>query len=578
MAWISRQIDVTDLPLSEGKNVVSVTAMSAGLDESESGSVVITPQGEFTWRKSEDGTYYICTGIGEFALPNITIPPVFDGLPVKEIGEFAFSLDNATPGTDAYSRLYNLHSVTIPHTVEKIGWGAFKGTPYLRYVTFDSSTKYNRIWFLDGFLMEDFRYYYETEDGETNGPWPGKQLEFAGTHPFGSSLYTALIPKNTCTLKFSGITSYVTGRPSRIESDNVMDLHWEPYGHFGWSRKTTNPEDGIYVAKIYEASIESMMNDYLASIGEETETPLTIDTGAFMNCKFLATLSMPDRLKTIGDSAFQGCEGLKFVLFPPTSRLESIGMGAFENCKILEKFSVGWPLSKEGQFPYHLTNIGATAFRNTGLLCISIGSSSNSVVPVYESITIGGSAFANCTQLYKATLSGCSMNELSQRLFSGCTSLCMVALPVSLKRISKEAFAGCSRLTSAYGSLDRIILNIPNTVEEIEPNAFFGCDTLDYIRLEDGAGWFYTDQDTHSYEHPISREITSSQTNTAEVFKAHAGWTFFKLDQMVAPEILVTNNILSIIDITGIAEEFKIYVDGTHRATLDIEANELTFV
>jgi hypothetical protein len=245
---------------------------------------------------------------------------------------------------------------------------------------------------------------------------------------------------------------------------------------------------------------------------------------------------------------------------------------------MLEEFRVSQSLNEsEGQFPYRLTNIGATAFRNTGLICISIGDTDAKVTDL-EPMTIGGSAFANCTQLYKATLSGCSMNELSQRLFSGCTSLCMVALPVSLKRISKEAFAGCSRLTSAYGSLDRIILNIPHTVEEIEPNAFFGCDTLDYIRLEDGAGWFYTDQDTHSYEHPISREITSSQTNTAEVFKAHAGWTFFKLDKMVAPEIFVTNNILTITDITGIAEEFKIYIDGVHRATLDIEYNKLTFV
>lgn len=579
MAKIARQVDVADLPLSDGKNVVSVTVKSAWIGESESASVEARPKGELDWEFSEEGQYYICAGIGDFALPNLAIPAEYAGYPVKEIADKAFSVEYATPNTDTYSKLFNLQRVTIPHTVERIGSNAFHGDGNLFTVTFDDSSQYYRAWFLDTRLLSDFRYYYETEDGETNGEWPGKPAVCVGNDDNGYPLYTALVPKNkNCTLKFSGIgQDFGATELSRVETTNIMALPIRPGQCVTWFLYSSPGYVAWTSITWYSVTAENLMKNYTASLGESTALPLTIEANAFHGCTFLNNLVLPDRLKTIGTFAFRGCSALKTVKFSLNSCLESVGYGAFENCTKLGTFSVVLSSStEEDQFPYHLTNIYSEAFKNTGLRSIRIGNI-NKLASDQEEIQFGSSVFENCTQLHTAYLS-CNAKVLHLRMFAGCTSLSLVMLPDTLERIKSEAFSGCSNLTCEGDPYFRNSLFIPYKVVEIEPYAFYGCDSLNRIGLGDHHGWFYTDQDTRSYENHIYHETFSSSADTAEVFKAHVDCTFFKLDQMVAPEVIVTNNILTITDITGIAEDFKIYVNGVHRATLNVETNKLTVI
>ena len=62
---------------------------------------------------SEDATYYIVTELGECTDTDIMIPKEHKGLPVKELGEYAFYFKN------------NITSVTIPEGVTKISASAF---------------------------------------------------------------------------------------------------------------------------------------------------------------------------------------------------------------------------------------------------------------------------------------------------------------------------------------------------------------------------------------------------------------------------------------------------------------------
>lgn len=65
---------------------------------------------------SEDGTYYVLRGIGACTDTNIVVPETYAGLPVKEIGVYAFCGQNAVT------------SITISKTVGKIGECAFDST------------------------------------------------------------------------------------------------------------------------------------------------------------------------------------------------------------------------------------------------------------------------------------------------------------------------------------------------------------------------------------------------------------------------------------------------------------------
>ncbi len=68
---------------------------------------------ELQYELSEDGDYYIVTGIGEDASGNITIPDTHDDKPVKAIGNHAF-----------WNKI-RITGVVIPGTVETIGENAF---------------------------------------------------------------------------------------------------------------------------------------------------------------------------------------------------------------------------------------------------------------------------------------------------------------------------------------------------------------------------------------------------------------------------------------------------------------------
>ena len=67
--------------------------------------------------------YYTVTGIGTCTDSDLIIPSVYEGLPVKEIGDSAFK------------KCTSLTSVTIPDNVTKIGYYAFSGCTSLTSIT-----------------------------------------------------------------------------------------------------------------------------------------------------------------------------------------------------------------------------------------------------------------------------------------------------------------------------------------------------------------------------------------------------------------------------------------------------------
>ena len=79
---------------------------------------------------------------------------------------------------------------------------------------------------------------------------------------------------------------------------------------------------------------------------------------AFAKCTGLTSLTLPDSLKSIGELAFGGCTSLTSVVFRSQGSLEIIGRGAFTQCTGLTSLTL----------PDSLENVGECAFRECASL------------------------------------------------------------------------------------------------------------------------------------------------------------------------------------------------------------------
>ena len=173
-----------------------------------------------------------------------------------------------------------------------------------------------------------------------------------------------------------------------------------------------------------------------------------IGTMAFYNCTGLAEIVIPDTVKTVGASAFEGCKNLTSADLG--KGVTTIGNSAFFGCSKLEAIAI----------PDSVTAMGVYAFSGcTGLTTVTMGEGLT---------TIGNSTFSGCTGLTDLTI-GKNVATIDVFAFSGCESLKDIAIPGNVTTIGKFAFYNCTGLESAQ---------IPVSVAAIGNNAFSGCNEL----------------------------------------------------------------------------------------------------
>ena len=159
------------------------------------------------------------------------------------------------------------------------------------------------------------------------------------------------------------------------------------------------------------------------------ERLIELPRGAFTDCRLLRTVDgLSDQLTNIHERTFSGCLHLERFVVPRC--VVRIGVGAFQDCFSLRTIS----------FPDKLEVIDNSAF----CACTVLGTVHPLVIPDSVS-SIGRAAFSACLGLETVVLP-CSLSNLGNSAFQGCVSLRWVSIPPRLRVVRKNTFRDCRKL------------------------------------------------------------------------------------------------------------------------------------
>lgn len=178
----------------------------------------------------------------------------------------------------------------------------------------------------------------------------------------------------------------------------------------------------------------------------------------YVDGELLERLVIPDEVTSIREYAFNCGKEIREIVFH--ENVKTIGRSAFLGCENLE-------LTRD-KLPNYLQTIGAYAFAK----CKKI-----SKVGIPSSVTeIGEAAFAMCSGMTQCIFAQeIQIEKISRKLFQGCTSLEKTTIPAGVTIIEGYAFQNCKKLNR---------ITIPATVISILSEAFYSCTNLEAVEFE----------------------------------------------------------------------------------------------
>lgn len=210
-------------------------------------------------------------------------------------------------------------------------------------------------------------------------------------------------------------------------------------GAWGYDGQTlqTNTEEGVEMSftVICELDKTCMVKSYGAISGSTTgqvTIPSTVDGYT---------------VTAIGTSAFLYCRTLTSIIIPNT--VTSIGHGAFSYCTGLTSITI----------PSSVTHVEADAFDYTNWTTLLTES--------YDDVAYAGSVaykYLGTSTVSAYIIIKDGTVEIADELFEKCTNLSSISIPNSVKRIGAKAFYKCTNLWE---------IAVPNSVTSIGKDAFY---------------------------------------------------------------------------------------------------------
>ena len=257
-------------------------------------------------------------------------------------------------------------------------------------------------------------------------------------------------------------------------------------------------EEGGYSVQIAEGKAGSLTGELVIPAEIGGTAVVSIPGDAFLDCKGLTSVTIPDNITNMGYGAFDGCTSLTEITVPFIGKSDnaenprwavlgymfgdSVEDGGMSTDKTIRKTSDSGSytsqVSEGGDYfcyeiPKSLRKVTVTnqtvipknAFYNCDLI--------ESVFYTQSITSIGENAFGNCAALKDFTLPE-QLQTIEDGSFFGCKSLSSIDLPDSVTSIGHAAFRGCAKLTEVV---------VPDSVKFIGHGAFGDCPDLTEITL-----------------------------------------------------------------------------------------------
>ena len=291
------------------------------------------------------------------------------------------------------------------------------------------------------------------------------------------TVHSYALPDGSGNLYYNAETGWITGAdktvknaliPAQINGVTIVGI--DPYvfadrsSYSGWVNNDNTTLTSV--------SIPNTMEE----IGES----------AFKRCTALSSLRFApgSRLKTIGEDAFYQCESITSLTIPDS--VESIGSNAFYGLKNLKYLTMSGEMDGSAWFGDRWLSLDTLTLTGTYVLggkvkrgddyfwcSVPAGRNARKVI-LSEGITsIGEYAFNSCQDLKELVLP-VSLQTIGAYAFNSCQSLEKLALPAGLQTIGAHAFEECRNLVD---------VTIPDSLQTLGEKCFEDCDKLQLIDM-----------------------------------------------------------------------------------------------
>ncbi len=467
-----------------------------------------------TYELSADGTYYVVTGSTDQLVTSLVIPDTYNNLPVKaignnafsgykinylrlpsqlrSIGDYAFSVDIAD-GTDTLE-------IVIPNSVTTLGVGTFS--------SIDTYQKQVKISFESNSQLVTLpqEVFYSTNIVEITIP---NGVATLGNGAFADCQYLTEIhiPSSVKTIGDGCFSSCANLR--KVDVQDISAWNGIDFGQEGASPFQQSKFDkylylnGQLVTHLIVPQGVTTINSYVFAVdGIQTVTipasVTTIEQHAFSNCKDLQQVVFQgqSQLQIIKSNAFYGCNNLYSMTIPANvTQLES---SAFGMCnKLLEVYNLSdltitigetsnggvARCAKEILTVEDRSNFTTTAdgflfyvHQNQSYLVDYVGTNQQITLP--SSFDGGNYQIVNYALFNDDFVTSVTIpegiNVLPENMFNGCDNLSTVIMADSVTTVGDALFYQCASLTNVV---------LSQNLGKISSNMFWGCENLKQIIL-----------------------------------------------------------------------------------------------
>ncbi len=321
---------------------------------------------------NEDKKSYTVDVCRDSAKGNLIIPSEYNGLPVTNICEYAFTMcseltsitipDSVTSiGSRAFSDCEKLKTITIGGGVKSIGTLAFYNCKNLEKINVAESNK--AFSFVDGVLFnKDKTTLIQYLEGKTTETYKiPKTVKRIGEMAFAycTNIKSVIIPDSVKTIEQTAFL-YCFALSSVTMGNGITDICDQAFSgcisleSIKITKNVTNIADGVFLGcfNLKKIIVDDENNCFVAAndvLFDKDKTILIqypagktkefyiIPSGvkhiglvAFVGCGSLEKITIPDSVKNISEGAFLLCNNLKSVEIPGS--VTKIGKMAFGYC------------------------------------------------------------------------------------------------------------------------------------------------------------------------------------------------------------------------------------------------------